>query len=1439
MAITFDNNSETIFAFPDGSAQVPYSVFATDIDGDGDIDVFSASSGGGTGTVAFHENLGDDGNDGDIDFNTGAPISEDDGATSVTSLDIDNDGTADGIVFAAQAVDRVAFSLFDNGSFETQQNFDSIASARAAITADLNGDGFDDIVAAAFGSASIVWFENNGDGTISTTPNTVVDLTAIEPNFNPNALFAADLDGDNDLDLAVSARNAQGDGALGIVLNDGSGNFPGNAASFATEPNIPTDVSGGDLDGDGDVDIVVASSESDELIVYQNNGDGTFADGQTLNTPNSESVYSVEVADLEGDGDLDIISASSVSGDVSVFENLGGGSFEAEQVIGTVDGVNSVFAADLDGDELLEIVASAYGDQEIVYFENTTVETVDITITIENLAPDNGTFLTPFWVGFHDGNFDLYDTGVALNPDFAFLESLAEDGDNSATSTAFNNSNDGFVDATIVGAQGTPDVIDPGEVVEFTINVDPTTGLNDFFSYASMVIPSNDFFVANGNRSENEIFDENGNFIPTEILILGNEVNDAGTEVNDEIPENTAFFGQTVPNTGVDENGVVTVVPADGGFLDPGSGGILDATDPINFTNADFTADGYQIARITLAVAEEPIEPADPVDLFANLDAAQEVDPSTSPATGTSQLTLNEAGDALTYSLTVTGLDFGGVIDGTPITDTTDDDVTRIHIHNAARGVNGGVVFGLIDTVAAELDGQDSDDLTITVNDDGSVTLTGIWEETDPASTPLSDFVDDIRDGNAGEDIDLYWNIHTNEFPAGAIRGQLQVAEAVTGETIEFSAANFTVAENAGNAELILTRTGDLSGESVVSIDVVDGTAQAGTDFGGTFPLEVTFEDGEAQETVLIPITDDDVDEGTENVTFAVTTTDDDITIGDQSSTVLDITEAEETIEFSAANFTVAEDGGNAQLVITRTGDLTGTSVVSVNIVDGTAEAGTDFGGTFPLEVTFNENINEFTLNLGINDDDIVEGTEDVTFTLTTADDTITIGNQASTVLEITDNDVAVPEIAFSSADFFVEEDGGTAQLTLTRTGDLSGESVVTVDVSGGTATADVDYTNNFPVSVTFAANEASQTVDVTILDDELEEGAENVTFALSGDATVSIGSQDSATLTISDNDQVITTPDGSLTFDDADNSFQIGGNVPVNLRATLSSVDAGLVSQIVAYNIQDGQSVTDILNTGQVVFSNLNQESSSEINFANPERILSGFNGGDNIGFALIPGSTREAVLAGVTPTSVVRLGNIQSSANGNVFTVNFEDSQDTTSQDFNDIVITLEATQDTPPIGTELQGNIELIDLTAFGGQLVTATIDSEGEAAFNNLGGLYVVEDINGTVLDPVTNQPLSPGDAGYAEAVLGQTNLVQFGTTDPDPINLAGGFLYAAYVIADGDSGSFYSTFSEANTDGSNFDHLILLGDNRFGFEDLPELGDADYDDFTFEVSLEVV
>ncbi|NET82538.1 MAG: PEP-CTERM sorting domain-containing protein [Moorea sp. SIO1F2] len=252
-----------------------------------------------------------------------------------------------------------------------------------------------------------------------------------------------------------------------------------------------------------------------------------------------------------------------------------------------------------------------------------TANAVTLKVTVENLTPENGAVVTPVWFGFHDGSFDSFNIGESAS---SGIEALAEDAITGLEATVPGlvefaielglDTNDVppqssriaglFADSAAGqngGVQGividNPAGLFPGDVVSTKIKLDEDLASNSFFSYGAMYFPSNDAFIANDNPIA--IFDGDGKFTGADFIVLGDQVWDAGTEVNDESPLNVPFTFAEVGN-GIDENGVVLPHP---GFLPAGSGGVLDFGDGF-FANADFTTPGFQVARITIEKVPEP-----------------------------------------------------------------------------------------------------------------------------------------------------------------------------------------------------------------------------------------------------------------------------------------------------------------------------------------------------------------------------------------------------------------------------------------------------------------------------------------------------------------------------------------------------------------------------------------------------------------------------------------------------------------------------------------------------------------------------------------------------------------------------------------------------------------------------------------------------------------
>jgi len=108
-----------------------------------------------------------------------------------------------------------------------------------------------------------------------------------------------------------------------------------------------------------------------------------------------------------------------------------------------------------------------------------------------------------------------------------------------------NNSPQGFAGAPL---------IEPGETGSVTLNVDSA---NRFFSFLSMILPSNDQFIGNGDPTAHQIFDAAGNFLGNQTInVSGLNAYDAGTEVNNGLG---SPFAQTGPGAATDEGGVVTL----------------------------------------------------------------------------------------------------------------------------------------------------------------------------------------------------------------------------------------------------------------------------------------------------------------------------------------------------------------------------------------------------------------------------------------------------------------------------------------------------------------------------------------------------------------------------------------------------------------------------------------------------------------------------------------------------------------------------------------------------------------------------------------------------------------------------------------------------------------------------------------------------------------
>ena len=326
----------------------PRDIVTADFDGDGKIDLAVAAAGDnqvniflGTGNGLFTQgtNL--------AVKQPGALIAKDLNGDGKMDLAVSSDyGTT---IFLGNG-DGTFHGVAQYPNFYGDCTFNAIQSTAAPcfVSADFNGDGIPDLAGALWIQDTVSIMLGNGDGTFRagwTSPST---------NDVPQGLATGDFNRDGKTDLAVSGYY----GSVTVFPGRGDGTF-GAAVAVRTGSNIGSGLAVGDVNGDGNPDIVLAGGSGSSIIslsvvVIPGNGDMTF--GAPVSLLADQAPNAVVLADVNGDGRLDIASANLSSGDVSVLVNQGNLSFAPESLYGAGGAPVVIRAADFNRDGRKDLV---------------------------------------------------------------------------------------------------------------------------------------------------------------------------------------------------------------------------------------------------------------------------------------------------------------------------------------------------------------------------------------------------------------------------------------------------------------------------------------------------------------------------------------------------------------------------------------------------------------------------------------------------------------------------------------------------------------------------------------------------------------------------------------------------------------------------------------------------------------------------------------------------------------------------------------------------------------------------------------------------------------------------------------------------------------------------------------------------------------------------
>ncbi len=298
----------------------------------------------------------------------------------VIAADLNNDGYDD-VIYSSIGDNEISCNLFDpaGGGFGeyillgTQFHY-----CTSLFPADLNNDGLTDILAVSQTSNKVGWYKNNGNGSFSLQPFINEDAT------HAASVTAADIDSDGDMDV-ISAQ--KGDNTVLLYLNDGNGLFDPTIV-ITSSAQIPVVVTTADLNNDTFPDIIAGYGQSDKIVYFLNNGNGSFQPEITI-TDQADLITNIITADLDNDGFTDIVSASRNDNKVAWYKNLGeSGNFSAQIIISqTVTNVFGLAGDDFDLDGDIDIAASSPNDDRIYLFENDELTFQSNPVSTEVIEP--------------------------------------------------------------------------------------------------------------------------------------------------------------------------------------------------------------------------------------------------------------------------------------------------------------------------------------------------------------------------------------------------------------------------------------------------------------------------------------------------------------------------------------------------------------------------------------------------------------------------------------------------------------------------------------------------------------------------------------------------------------------------------------------------------------------------------------------------------------------------------------------------------------------------------------------------------------------------------------------------------------------------------------------------------------------------------------------
>ncbi len=1168
---------------------------------------------------------------------------------------------------------------------------------------DLNNDFLQDVVAVSsgWGGDDLIWHRSNSNGTQSTSSTLIYgELTG-----GRNGFYGADIDRDGDIDL-VTAENDDDDVTIWYNTNGQGTSWSGRKISDNFEG--ATDLYIADFGSDGWVDIVGASEDDHDVSIWRQTSNGNFA-GELRIDGDLREARAIDVGDLNGDGRLDVVAG----GEEGLFWYRNEGSGTSWTTLTTINGSSyqpqDLKVADIDSDNDLDIIIAA--DNGVYYWRNN----------------GSGTFITePTQVV----NFKVAQIAVA---------DLDRDGDNdlifgknSSNASLYWFSNNGF-----------------GGFAAFTID---SSGLNNITAVGVGDLDNDGFIdIAIGTDGEDDLFRYRNELKWASIVANSNPVEggNSGTftirldsNAGASTPVTYTISGTATNNTDYTISGNATI-PA-------GASSTTITINPINDVNFDpnetvtltLTGNGINNGYVVNPdISSATLTISDPTPVVS-MSSSGVVNPSESGIIGQFVISLNTSATSnfsIPYSLS-----------------GSSNDIILDNDTNPNNGSLGSTIPIGIGESSKTIYVFAKDDFTYEANESFTFTL-----------LPTTPVVNNIALGT-GYRIDLSKNSRTlniiDNEPIVTVSGVKNLQEGSdTGDFI-------------GYVDIVLSQVVTKQPGLSVYYNITGGTATQFTDYfnsqgrltSGSNAQNVVFiPNGADSARLYLSALPDAIAEATETITISL--------IADQNPNT--------TPDYAVGNNYGLGSAITATVNITDSGDYTpniavfdrsGNAVTNTNPLEANSEGEVNFSVKLTSQPTQNVTVrvDTFTLTFTSSNWDTPQNvslngiTSSRNLAVTSTSNDSNYNNRTSNItinpddgipnLNITEGENPLP-IIIPSVSILLENDtnegselAGVFKLLLSNPAP-SGGLMINYQVTG-TATPNVDY-NTLSGSIEIPEGEISVFLNIPVIDDKVKENAETVIVTLqAGEGYTLNNATSSATLTISDDDESaiefatpqttasITSSNDLLTvsvvsFNENSGTFTVklnqqpSQNVTVTLRDALNNNASGGSLTFTPDNWQSAQNLT---------LTNLTANNSNDFNYqitAVTESQDSNYQN-KTLNFPIVTNSLNTTITSLLTTEGEddILLVKLTSQPTGNV-TLSFSEI-DATENSFSTNTLTF------TPDNWNIYQSINVSGLTddrADGD--ITYNVKVTATSSDNNYNGLYQLLPITNTDIDSdvVNNEP----------------------------------------------------------------------------------------------------